>query len=44
MDINQETQFLFKETKKVIGQTFDNDLSDKCYKLYESLVSKSFGI
>ncbi|MDB4597733.1 hypothetical protein OAI40_00785 [Candidatus Pseudothioglobus singularis] len=39
---NQEIKFLFKESKKVIGQTFDNNLSDKCYRLYESLVSKSF--
>jgi len=43
LGINQEVKFLFKESKKVIGQTFDNNLSDKCYKLYESLVSKSFG-
>jgi len=42
--INQEITFLFKETKKVIGQTFDNNLSEKCYRLYESLSSKSFGI
>ena len=44
LGINQEIKFLFKESKKVIGQTFDNNLSDKCYRLYESLVSKSFGI
>ena len=44
LGINQEIKFLFKETEKVIGQTFDNNLSDKCYRLYESLVSKSFGI
>ena len=44
LGINQEVKFLFKETEKVIGQTFDNNLSDKCYRLYESLVSKSFGI
>ena len=43
LGINQEVKFLFKESKKVIGQTFDNNLSDKCYRLYESLVSKSFG-
>ena len=43
LGINQEIKFLFKESKKVIGQTFDNNLSDKCYRLYESLVSKSFG-
>jgi len=41
--INQEIKFLFKESKEVIGQTFDNNLSDKCYRLYKSLVSKSFG-
>ena len=44
LGINQEVKFLFKESKKVIGQSFDNNLSDKCYRLYESLVSKSFGI
>jgi len=43
LSINQETGFLFKESKKVIGENFDNNLSDKCYRLYESLVSKSFG-
>ena len=43
LGINQEIKFLFKESKKVIGQTFDNNLSDRCYRLYESLVSKSFG-
>ena len=43
LGINQESKFLFKESKKVIGQTFDNNLSDKCYRLYESLVSESFG-
>ena len=43
LGINQEIKFLFKESKKVIGQTFDNNMSDKCYRLYESLVSKSFG-
>ena len=43
LGINQEIKFLFKESKKVIGQTFDNNLSDKCCRLYESLVSKSFG-
>jgi len=43
LGINQETKFLFKETKKVIGQTFDNNLSNKCYRLYESLMSKSLG-
>jgi len=42
LGINQETKFLFEESKKVIGQTFDTNLSDRCYKLYESLVSKSF--
>jgi len=41
LGINQEIKFLFKETKKVIGQTFDNNLSDKCYRLYESLVSQA---
>ena len=44
LGINQEIKFLFKETKKVIGQTFDNNLSNKCYRLYESLMSKSLGI
>jgi len=44
LGINQEIKFLFKETEKVIEHTFDNNLSKKCYKLYESLVSKSFGI
>jgi hypothetical protein len=43
LGINQEIKFLFKESKKVIGQAIDNDLSDKCFRLYESLVSKSFG-
>jgi hypothetical protein len=43
LGINQEIKFLFKESKKVIGQTFDDNLSDKCYRLYKSLVSKSFG-
>ena len=42
LSINQEVKFLFKESKKVIGQNFDNNLSNKCYRLYESLVSKSF--
>ena len=41
LGINQEIKFFFKETKKVIGQTFDNNLSDKCYRLYESLVSQA---
>jgi len=41
LGINQEIKFLFKESKKVIGQTFDNSLSDKCYRLYESLVALS---
>jgi hypothetical protein len=41
LGINQEIKFLFKESKKVIGQTFDNNLSDKCYRLYESLVALS---
>ena len=41
LGINQEIKFLFKESKKVIGQTFDNNLSDKCYRLYESLVSQA---
>jgi hypothetical protein len=36
LGINQDIKFLFEESKKVIGQTFDNNLSDKCYKLYES--------
>jgi len=44
LGINQEIKFLFKESKKVIGQNFDNNLSDKCYRIYESLVSKSFGV
>jgi hypothetical protein len=43
LSINQEAGFLFKESKKAIGEKFDNNLSDKCYRLYESLVSKSFG-
>ena len=42
LGINQEIKFLFKESKKVIDQTFDNKLSDRCYRLYKSLVSKSF--
>ena len=41
LGINQEIKFLFKESKKVIGQAFDNNLSDKCYRLYESLVALS---
>jgi hypothetical protein len=42
LSINQETKFSFKKTTKNIDQTFDNNLSDKCYRLHESLVSKSF--
>ena len=41
LGINQEIKFLFKESKKVIGQTFDDCLSDKCYRIYESLVTLS---
>jgi len=44
LGINQEIKFSFKKTTKNIGQTFDNNLSDKCYRLHESLVSKSFGV
>ena len=43
LSIDQETESLFKESKKAITENFDNNLSDKCYRLYESLVSKSFG-
>jgi len=43
LGISQEIQFQFKGMKKDIRQTFDNNLSDKCYRLYESLISKSFG-
>lgn len=44
LGINQQIKFSFKETIKFIGKIFDNSLSDKCYRLYESLISKSFGI
>ncbi len=40
--INEDVKFLFKASKKVIDQTFDKHLHDKCYRLYESLESKSF--
>ena len=31
LGINQEIKFLLKESKKFIGQTFDNNLSGRCY-------------
>lgn len=43
LSINHENKLIFKETKNVIGQTFNKNLAGKCYNLYESLVSKSFG-
>ncbi len=42
--IHQDTKPLFKESKKVIDKKFDNNLTHKCYKLYEALVTQSFGI
>lgn len=41
LGINQEIKFLFTESKKNIGQNFDNDLSKKCYNLYDSLMDMS---
>ena len=35
--INQENDFLFKESKKIIVNFFDNNLSSKCSTLYDSL-------
>lgn len=43
LEINQNIRFQFTETKKVIEEKFDNNLSDRCYRLYESLASKAFG-
>jgi hypothetical protein len=43
LSINHENKLILKETKNVIGQTFNKNLAGKCYNLYESLVSKSFG-
>ena len=41
LNINHEINFLFKGVKKDVYGPFDNELSDKCYRLYKSLVSKS---
>ena len=43
LNIHQDNEFFFKETKKIIDYTIDNNLSEKCYRLFESLNSKSFG-
>lgn len=43
LGVKPKVKFLFKESKKVFGKSFDDNLFDKCYSLYESLVSKSFG-
>jgi len=44
LGINQDIKFSFNKITKNIGQTFDKNLYIKCYKIYESMVSKSFGI
>ena len=43
LELNQETNFKFKKAEKPVDQTFDENLFKKCYRLHESLSSKSFG-
>ena len=43
LSIKQSTGSKFLETKKVINEDFDENLSEKCYGLYRSISSKAFG-
>ncbi|MDC0931949.1 sulfotransferase [Methylophilaceae bacterium] len=43
LDIDPGIQFSFKKIIKEIGPIYNKNLSDKCYKLHKSLISKSFG-
>ena len=42
LETKQEIKFSFEESKKIISENFDGNLSKKCLKLYDSMLTKSF--